>query len=200
MHPAVKAGLTHCGFNAILDFINAGVPVLTFPHHADQGLNAKRIAECEAGLELIPETLAQRISSYDNMTHLTPLFNESVFASKMINLLKNKEFAKNMNILRAASVAQGGSVLASKAIEEAYMRSDERANFPTVSDPDYVDKMRSISCWKYYTSLLVLLGLLIFYIWCICVAFWPEEVVDIPYTFAASGRDVKASVILKNFD
>ena len=32
-HNAVRAGLTHCGTNSCIDFINAGVPVLTFPHH-----------------------------------------------------------------------------------------------------------------------------------------------------------------------
>ena len=34
-HPAVKAGLTHCGFGGVLEFVAAGVPVLTFPHFSD---------------------------------------------------------------------------------------------------------------------------------------------------------------------
>ena len=35
-HPAVQAGVTHAGFGGTLEFINAGVPVLTFPHFGDQ--------------------------------------------------------------------------------------------------------------------------------------------------------------------
>lgn len=32
-HPSVRAGLTHCGMNTCIDYINAGIPVLTFPHY-----------------------------------------------------------------------------------------------------------------------------------------------------------------------
>ena len=39
-HPAVKAGLTHCGFGGTLEFIAAGVPMVALPHFADQPPNA----------------------------------------------------------------------------------------------------------------------------------------------------------------
>ena len=39
-HPALKAGLTHCGFGGTLEFIAAGKPVVAFPHFADQYPNA----------------------------------------------------------------------------------------------------------------------------------------------------------------
>ena len=35
-HPAVKAGLTHCGFGGTSEFIGAGVPIVAYPHFADQ--------------------------------------------------------------------------------------------------------------------------------------------------------------------
>jgi len=34
-HPAIKAGLTHCGFGGVNEFINASVPVIAWPHFAD---------------------------------------------------------------------------------------------------------------------------------------------------------------------
>jgi hypothetical protein len=34
-HPAIKAGLTHCGFGGVNEFINAAVPVIAWPHFAD---------------------------------------------------------------------------------------------------------------------------------------------------------------------
>lgn len=34
-HPAVQTGVTHCGFGGTCEFINAGVPLLTFPHFSD---------------------------------------------------------------------------------------------------------------------------------------------------------------------
>lgn len=39
-HPAIKSGLSHCDFFTTLDFINAGKPLLTFPHYGDQVTNA----------------------------------------------------------------------------------------------------------------------------------------------------------------
>ena len=34
-HPALKAGLTHCGFGGTLEFIGAAVPIVAFPHFGD---------------------------------------------------------------------------------------------------------------------------------------------------------------------
>ena len=34
-HPAVKAGITHCGFGGTLEFIMAGVLLLSTPHVGD---------------------------------------------------------------------------------------------------------------------------------------------------------------------
>ena len=39
-HPAVQAGLTHCGFGGCLEFISAGVAIVAFPHFVDQPGNA----------------------------------------------------------------------------------------------------------------------------------------------------------------
>lgn len=51
-HPALKAGLTHCGFGGCLEFINAGKPIVAFPHFFDQPANAKLLVEQGAAVLL----------------------------------------------------------------------------------------------------------------------------------------------------
>jgi UDP:flavonoid glycosyltransferase YjiC (YdhE family) len=51
-HPAVQGGVTHCGFGGTLEFISAGVPVLTFSHFGDQPANGLLMTNKEAGLML----------------------------------------------------------------------------------------------------------------------------------------------------
>lgn len=58
-HPAVKSGLTHCGYSSTLEFVTAGVPPLVFPHISEQALDAKTLTESIAAIAVIPPTLAQ---------------------------------------------------------------------------------------------------------------------------------------------
>ena len=57
-HPAVASGLTHCGFGGTLEFVNAALPVLCFPHFGDQATDAMNLIEARAALSLIAPSLA----------------------------------------------------------------------------------------------------------------------------------------------
>ena len=42
-HPAIKAGLTHCGFGGSCDFIFNAKPIVTYPHFGDQWPNSENL-------------------------------------------------------------------------------------------------------------------------------------------------------------
>ena len=44
-HPAVKCGLTHCGWGGLTEFVGAGKPMAGFPHFGDQFDNCELMLE-----------------------------------------------------------------------------------------------------------------------------------------------------------
>nr|CAB3449293.1 unnamed protein product [Digitaria exilis] len=44
-HPATGAFVTHCGWNSVLECVAAGLPMVTWPHFAEQFMNEKLVAD-----------------------------------------------------------------------------------------------------------------------------------------------------------
>ena len=75
-HPAVQAGLTHCGFGGTSEFVSCGVPVVAFPHFFDQHDNAVEMEKRKVALILANRGLKleqdfDKIASYKD-----PAFDE----------------------------------------------------------------------------------------------------------------------------
>lgn len=69
--------------------------------------------------------------------------------------------------------------MAASAVEEAFLRGDDQADLPTITDLDYRDKMRSTSALKYYCCFILVLGLIGYCIWAIVEAYREEDIEEL---------------------
>lgn len=121
-HPAVKFGISHCGFGGCVEFFVAQVPILCMPHFGDQPGNAKALVENDAGLHLIPPSAGERPGFNDNDdTFLKPNFTAQHFADCAKQLIEDPKFQLGCLKLRCAAETQGGANKAIRVIESTYV-------------------------------------------------------------------------------
>ena len=94
-HPAIKAGLSHCGMGETLEFINANKPLIAWPHFFDQHDNAENLAEVGAAKILFSKT---RISKYqgDGLSYDRPSFDENKVYNLFIEVVTVPKYKQNM--------------------------------------------------------------------------------------------------------
>lgn len=97
-HPAVKAGLTHCGHGGTLEFIAAGLPIVAWPHFGDQHDNGDLIGETKIGIVLFNkmrfESLTEKMLSYYD-----PVFDAQKVYEVFNEILSNEIYSHNMKKL-----------------------------------------------------------------------------------------------------
>ena len=123
-HPAVKAGMHHCGFGGTLEFVNAGLPCVIFPHFGDQPFNAENILQAEIGVSLFHHWRAFREGA-DERNHF---FTDPIFTAKDVTeafkaILTEPKYRINAMKMRCASRTQGGRALAVQTVEQTYLQS-----------------------------------------------------------------------------
>ena len=174
-HPAVKIGISHCGFGGTLEFMSAAKPVMTFPHFGDQCINAQNLIDAGAAIGLIASETAERNVDEDNMSYPEVVFTPEHFATSAHTLLTDKKYLREMLRLKCAARAQGGAKRAVDAVESTYaqfmfaertVERDGKQNallkLPSISHDVYLEKARSsigfctICCWSCWLTIILI--------------------------------------------
>ncbi|TVU20054.1 hypothetical protein EJB05_36241, partial [Eragrostis curvula] len=112
-HPAVGAFVTHCGWNAVLETVAAGVPVLTWPMVVEQFINERFMTEVLAiGERLWPEGAGVR-STRSEEHELVPAAAVARAVAKFMEPEGPGHMArsrvKELSAKAKAAMAEGGS-------------------------------------------------------------------------------------------
>lgn len=123
-HPAVKAGMHHAGFGCTIEFINAGLPAVVFPHFGDQPINADKMINSGIGISLFWHWRTFRDGA-DDRNHFVPnpIFGENDVERCFKTILNEKKYKINTMKMRVALRTQGGRALAVQTVENAYLQS-----------------------------------------------------------------------------
>lgn len=154
-HPACKAGLTHCGFGGALEFISMGIPVVAWPHFADQPVNANLLIDAGAGVMLCNKT---RMSTEmaEQITYREKEFDSEKVYEVFSEILKNPRYKMGIDKLSLFSNTHGGLDLAVKTVENTYITG----GVEHLLDRELMKRQSGFSCIRMYCCLIFWLGLL----------------------------------------
>jgi hypothetical protein len=106
-HKAIKGFVSHCGWNSILESLWHGVPIVTWPMHAEQQINAFQMVE-DLGIA-VEMTLDYRMRS-DNLVLADKIARSVKSAMEEDGEVRNK--VKAMSEASRKAVMEGGSSFA----------------------------------------------------------------------------------------
>ena len=157
----MKAGLTHAGFGGTCEFINAGLPMLCFPHFGDQPMNSKLIKEIGIGEILIDVKHCRGKSPRNGPPfHKKPIFTKEDIQRLFSKVLNEESYQTNMRRVRLRKEMAGGRKLAGDTIEKAYIAGDEH-----LVDRHYVNLSKSVNKFRSCIGLIFLLAFLAAFIY-----------------------------------
>lgn len=77
--------VTHAGLGSIANALTFGVPLVCLPHHRDQPLNARRVADVGAGIALSEQPTASEIAGAIDAVLSTPSYREAARAMAAVS-------------------------------------------------------------------------------------------------------------------
>ncbi|KAK9061072.1 hypothetical protein SSX86_018252 [Deinandra increscens subsp. villosa] len=89
-HDSVGVFLTHCGWNSIMEAVNSGVLMLTWPMSADQYSNATLLHELKVGIKV-----CEGLDTVPDSGELAELFRKSVSEETRLERERVKEYGKS---------------------------------------------------------------------------------------------------------
>ena len=119
-HPAVGAGVSHCGWGGTMEFIAAGVPVVGWPHFFDQFKNASLICDDNKAGKILLSRMRLSPHNIEHQSYVSPEFDSEhvyrVFKEVLVD--RHAFYKQNMLRLQRISQNQKGRETAVRVIEE----------------------------------------------------------------------------------
>ncbi|KAM3393341.1 hypothetical protein ACQJBY_014166 [Aegilops geniculata] len=108
-HPAVGGFVTHCGWNSTLEAVSAGVPMVTWPRHADQFFNEKLV------VDVLQVGVSIGAKDYGSSAETHRVIGAEVIAGAVRTLMEEVEGdamqsrARDLGLKARSAVEKGGS-------------------------------------------------------------------------------------------
>ncbi|KAL6848016.1 hypothetical protein ACP4OV_022144 [Aristida adscensionis] len=107
-HQAIGGFLTHCGWNSTIEGICAGVPMITWPHFADQFLNERLVVDVlRTGVEVGVQGVAQWGEEQKDVTMTRDAVETAV--CKLMAAEEMRMRAKDFGVKARKAMGEGGS-------------------------------------------------------------------------------------------